>query len=166
MRGTAWLGRADISLESGGDIFGMEGATALLNLMATHGNDFSGTRVGDAQRVSNVQAGNRVRPIEAWVSLPLWRDTLSAKTGLIDLNSEFDVQDVGTFFINSSHGIGPEFAQSGRNGPSIFPSTSVGLILETRQSGWTGRLGIFDAIAGAKRTPFEPYSAFPARKAP
>ena len=31
-----------------------------------------------------------------------------------------------SLFLNSSFGIGPEFSQSGLEGPSIFPNTSVG----------------------------------------
>jgi porin len=34
------------------------------------------------------------------------------------------------FFINPSHGIDPTFAQSGVNGPSIFPNTTIGLRLK------------------------------------
>lgn len=45
--------------------------------------------------------------------------------GLYDLNSEFDVINTATLFVNSSHGIGPEYALSGALGPSIFPYTSM-----------------------------------------
>ena len=47
--------------------------------------------------------------------------------GLYDLNTEFDALESAGLFLNSSQGIGPEFAQSGLNGPSIFPTTTLGL---------------------------------------
>ena len=55
----------------------------------------------------------------------MFQDRLSILAGLYDLNSEFDVIENAGLFLNSSHGIGADFAQSGENGPSIFPSTSL-----------------------------------------
>lgn len=46
--------------------------------------------------------------------------------GRYDLNSEFYRLQSASLFLNSSFGIGPEFSQSGLEGPSIFPNTSVG----------------------------------------
>jgi porin len=46
--------------------------------------------------------------------------------GRYDLNSEFYRLQSAGLFLNSSFGIGPEFSQSGVEGPSIFPNTSVG----------------------------------------
>jgi len=54
---------------------------------------------------------------------------LNGRPGLIgryDLNSEFYRLQLASLFLNSSFGIGPEFSQSGLEGPSIFPNTSVG----------------------------------------
>lgn len=45
--------------------------------------------------------------------------------GLYDLNSEFDAIEPASLFVNSSHGIGTDFSQTGQAGPSIFPVTSV-----------------------------------------
>jgi porin len=63
------------------------------------------------------------------------------KIGLYDLNSEFDVIEAAALFLNPSHGIGPDFAQSGRNGPSIFPVTSLAIRGEYRLAtrGWCAR---------------------------
>lgn len=149
----AWLGRADLTARIDGNAFGIDGATAFLDLMLTHGRDFSGEVVGDAQVVSNVQADNSLRPVEAWLSIPLGRGGASVKAGLVDLNTEFDVQRVGAFFLNSSHGVGPEFSQSGLNGPSIFPATATAVIVTAEQPAWSVRLGLFDAVAGSRADP-------------
>jgi len=83
--------------------------------------------VGDAQGVSNISAPNDVKLYEAWVQKNFLRNQVSVLAGLYDLNSEFYRLQSAGLFLNSSFGIGPEFAQSGVEGPSIFPYTSVGV---------------------------------------
>jgi porin len=52
----------------------------------------------------------------------------SLLVGLYDVTSEFDViRTSSELFLNSSFSTGGEFASSGRNGPSTFPNTSLGL---------------------------------------
>lgn len=77
---------------------------------------------GDIQAVSNIDADQSWRLYEAWGSLIVSEKT-SVLLGIYDLNSEFDVINTAGLFINSSHGIGPDFASSGEFGPSIFPLT-------------------------------------------
>jgi porin len=145
--GTAWLGRADVTVEIDGRAIGLDGVTFFGDLIYTHGPDFSGERVGDAQVVSNVQGDGILRPFEAWASVPL-AGGASVKAGLIDLNTEFDIQSIGAFFINSSHGIAPELSQTGISGPSIFPVTSTAVMLKLERKGWSGRVGLFNGVAG------------------
>jgi porin len=162
-KGVAWMGRADLTAEIDGSLFGLDGATAFFDLMFTQGPDFSGEFVGDAQVVSNVQADRALRPFEAWLSVPLGGG-LHLKSGLIDLNTEFDIQEVGGLFLNSSHGVGPEFSQTGVAGPSIFPATSVAFLLKADLPGWTARLGIFDAVAGRRSDPRRVALRFPGQE--
>ncbi len=71
------------------------------------------------------------------------------KIGLFDLNSEFDVQETGALFVTASHGIGPDFSQSGKNGPSIFPVTSLAVRGDYRLSdAWTVRFAVLDGVPG------------------
>lgn len=151
-RGTAWLGRADLTVEVPGDVLGLGGVDLFADLMFLHGNDLSGRLVGDGQVVSNIDAPSDLRPIEIWANVDL-SGGRRIKMGMIDLNSEFDVQQVGTLFLNSSHGIGPDFSQSGHNGPSIFPSTSLGLVAEQATERYELRAGIFDALPGTLGDP-------------
>ena len=163
-RGASWLGRADLTAEVDGSLIGWDGATAFFDLMFTQGPDFSGTYVGDAQVVSNVQADRALRPFEAWLSVPLGGPGLSLKAGLVDLNTEFDIQEVGAVFLNSSHGVGPEFSQTGVAGPSIFPATSVAFLLKAERDGWEARLGVFDAVAGRRSDPRRIALRFPGQQ--
>lgn len=154
-RGIKWLGRGDLLVDVPGAEIGWSAATFHVDVIAIQGGDFSGRYVGDAQIVSNVQSPAAVRPYEAWGEVPIGTGGLLAKAGLIDLNTEFDVQSVGAFFINSSFGVGPDFSQSGENGPSIFPATSAAGMLKLRRPGWSARIGIFDATSGNPRSPHD-----------
>jgi porin len=54
--------------------------------------------------------------------------------GRYDLNTEFYRLASADLFLNSSFGIGPEFATSGFAGPSIFPNTALGVRIGTKPS--------------------------------
>ena len=76
-------------------------------------------------------------------------DRFSMLFGLWDLNSEIDVIEPAGLFINSSHGIGFDFSQSGENGPSIFPETSLSVFAKYRfSSGAVLRTAVLDATPG------------------
>lgn len=105
--------------------------------------------MGDFQVASNIEAVQTWRLFEVWIQQNFFNDRLSILAGLYDLNSEFDVLRPGTLFINSSFGIGAEYAQSGQNGPSIFPVSSLGI----RMASFVGdrtriRLAILDGVPG------------------
>jgi len=156
-RDAHWIGRLDLDLDSGTGLFGIDGAHAHADIFLLHGGGFSERVVGDAQVVSNVAAPHAIRPFEAFVEAPLGGG-VRAKAGLIDLNSEFDVQSVGALFLNSSFGIAPDYSQSGLNGPSIFPITSPGLLIAIARPRWTLRMAAFDALPG---DPDHPHRALP-----
>lgn len=83
--------------------------------------------VGSIQGISNIAAPNTWKIFEFWIEQNLFEDKLSILFGLYDLNSEFDFRESSSVFINPSHGIGPDFSLTGKNGPSIFPTTSLSL---------------------------------------
>ncbi len=90
--------------------------------------------VGDALGVNNLSAPAGGQIEELWVEHEFRPSGISVLAGLYDLNSEFYRVQSGGLFLNSSFGIGPEFAQSGVEGPSIFPRTSLGLRLAYKPS--------------------------------
>ena len=156
-RDAHWIGRLDLDLDSGTGLLGIDGAHAHADIFLLHGGGFSDRVVGDAQVVSNVDAPHAIRPFEAWIEAPLGGG-VRAKAGLIDLNSEFDLQSVGALFLNSSVGIAPDYSQSGLNGPSIFPITSPGLLVAIEKPRWTLRMAAFDALPG---DPDHPHRTLP-----
>ena len=126
-RGATYLGNMNLQLtvDTQG-LVGWPGATVFVYGLGVHGGLPSTTFVGDAQGVSNIEAPAGWRLEEAWVQQNLFGNRFSMLIGRYDLNSEFYRLQSASLFLNSSFGIGPEFAQSGLEGPSIFPNTSVG----------------------------------------
>ena len=83
--------------------------------------------VGDAQVTSNIDFGDGQHLYELWYEQQLNDNGSSIKTGLYDVNSEFDHVETAGLFLNSSHGAGADFAQSGRSGPSMAPITGLAM---------------------------------------
>lgn len=103
--------------------------------------------VGDVQTVSNIDTENSWRLYEAWIHRSIPKIRSSLLFGLYDLNSEFDVTNTGGLFLNSSHGIGPDFSSSGVTGPSIFPLTSLSARLKINPfRGISIKVAILDAV--------------------
>ena len=110
---------------------GIPRTTAFVFAIYNNGAQFSGSLVGDAQVASNIETGvQAARLYEAWIEHGFAGDRGSLKFGLYDLNTEFDALEASSLFIGSAHGIGTDFSQTGLNGPSIFPSTSLAARLE------------------------------------
>ena len=114
-------------------LVGWRGVSLFVFVLGTHGGAPSDL-VGDVQGVSNLQAPATVRLEEAWLQQNLFGNRLSWLVGRYDLNTEFYRFQSGALFINSSFGIGPEFALSGVAGPSIFPTTAVGTRIDFKPS--------------------------------
>jgi porin len=152
--GTDLLGDASVTLSvDAGTLLGWDGTTAFVYALANHGGDPS-QRIGDLQVVSNIEAPSTAKLYEAWVQQNLLGERLSILVGLYDLNSEFDVIEAAGLFLNSSFGIGAEFGLSGRNGPSIFPTTSLGLRVSARPAPrLTLRAAVLDGVPGNPNDP-------------
>lgn len=125
----------------------MNGFSAYLSAQSTNSNSFSEHYVGDLQGVSNIDAGAAVRLYELWLEQN-WQQ-LSLRAGLYDLNSEFDTNDTGAALLNSAFGIGSDFAQSGSNGPSIFPTPGLAVRLGWQLSDqWLLRTALLEGTPG------------------
>lgn len=149
--GMRYLDNLDVTLEIDGEqALGWQGATFFVYGLYNNGTRFTETLVGDLNTVSNIETGvAAARLYEAWIDQRLWHDRVSLRAGLYDLNSEFDAIDPAALFINSAHGIGTDFGQTGENGPSIFPVTSLALRVEAQVSdSWLVRAAVLDGVPG------------------
>jgi len=161
-RGVRVMGKLGLILDADAAPMGVPGVRAHIDLQYVQGRSLSGDLVGDAQVVSNIDAVSALRPMEAYIAASFGAAQQGTmKAGLVDLNADFDVQRFGAFFLNSSHGIAPDLSQTGQNGPSIFPTSASAVTVQWQGRGWTGRLGLFDAVAGDPDHPSRTVVRFP-----
>jgi porin len=148
-RGTTYLGTLRLQLTLDGlRLAGVPGMTLFVEGLNIHGGHPS-RFVGDAQGVSSLEGPARWMLYEGWIQQNLFADQLSILIGRYDLNTEFYRLQSAALFLNSSFGIGPEFSQSGRSGPSIFPDTSVGTRIAWKPArGVVLRTAILDGVPG------------------
>jgi porin len=101
------------------------------DLLWNHGGK-PNRHLGTTQGISNLEvAKDAARVYAAWIEREIKPTDTRVLFGLYDLNSEFYATDASGLLIHPSFGIGVDFSQSGRNGPSIFPN--LGLSLRLRQ---------------------------------
>lgn len=147
--GTRYLHNLDVSVGVDLNRHGVRGGSLFFYGLANNKSELSSELIGDTQTVSNIDNGEVYRLFEAWFQqeIPNLGYGARYKLGLIDLNSEFDVIETAGLFLNSSHGIGPNFSQTGENGPSIFPSTAPAFLVDVSPTqGLRLSAGIFDAV--------------------
>ena len=153
--GGSYLDAVDVlATLDAGRAFGWDGVTLHGHLQYNNGAAFSGRWVGDSQSVTNIEGVDTLRLYELWAEFDFGAiESGSVRVGFYDLNSEFDSIDTAGLFINSSHGIGPELAQSGANGPSIFPVTTLALRLQGKAGAWYWRAAALDGAPGDRDHP-------------
>lgn len=136
-----------------------DSVTFYTSAIGTHGTNPSDF-LGDIGGVSNIATShNTVKLYELWFEKQF--DRLSLLIGLHDLNSEFYVNRPSLLFLNSSLGIGAEFALTGVNGPSIFPATAYAIRANYAfQQDYYLRIGLYNAIAGDFEQPYGTHTHF------
>ena len=152
--GSAFLQNVDATIALDlGRVFGSGTGSLFAYLLWNDASTFSDRYPGDAQVVSNIDAERALRLYELWYE-HRQADALSLKIGLYDLNSEFDAVDAAALFLNSSHGIVPTYSQTGENGPSIFPVTSLSARLQWEiDKNNVLRYALLDAVPGDPENP-------------
>ncbi len=146
-RDATFLDAVDLRLTfDGARRLGWPGLTVLTDVLGTHGGNPS-RFVGDAQGVSEIAGPSRWRLQEGWIQQSLLGGRVSMLAGRYDLGTEFYLLPAAAVLINSSFGGGPEFTESGRHGPSVFPDTTIGGRLEVKPvAGLVLRTAIFSGF--------------------
>lgn len=129
-------------------LFGWRGTTLRAELLSDHGGK-PNAHVGTVQGLSNLEVQqNSVRLYAAAIEHEFANGT-GVLVGLYDLNSEFYATEASALLIHPAFGIGSEFAQTGANGPSIFPNLAFGLRVKAdRADGYYTRVAALDAVPG------------------
>ena len=138
-----------------GALFGWDDTTLHAELLWNHGSK-PNRRIGTTQGISNLEVAESAARIYAtWIQHEYKASGTSVLFGLYDLNSEFYATDASGLLIHPSFGIGIDFSQSGRNGPSIFPN--LGLALRAKQQlgsgGYYLQGALIDGVPGDPEHP-------------
>jgi porin len=129
-------------------LVGWKGTSLLISFLTNDGTNPSDV-AGDAQGVSNIAAFNTTKLYQAWIDVMPFTERLSVLAGLYDLNSEFYVTNTSGLFLHPTQGIGIELAQTGFNGPSIFPTTALAARVRYAASGAVSIQAVaLDGVAG------------------
>lgn len=147
-----WRHAGNLDLRFGVDAaraWGWDDTRFFLHALANHGNHPNGTQAA-AQGIDNIEVSvNTARIFQAWGEKTFFDERLAMLFGLFDLNSEFQVTESSAALIHPSFGASAELAQTGRAGPSIFPSSSLAL-----RGAWkfdeqlTWNTALFDGVPG------------------
>ncbi len=127
--GAAWLGHteatAGLDLEK---LLGWNTTTAYFHYHSDLGSKFNEYYVGGFMGVDNIEvATNTGQFFHAWIQKSFFKDSLSILAGLYPIDSEFYVTDTSAVFLAPPYGMSNEIAQTGRNGPPIFPIAALAL---------------------------------------
>lgn len=132
---------------------GLKGTSLNLHGIGDYGDRIS-PKVGDTQGTSNIDAPSTGKLFEIYLEQKL-DDRLAVQLGTRDLNTEFLVTDSSADFLNGSFGVTKTLSQTGVNGPSIFPNSSLAMLMKYEApTGVYSRNGIFNAQAGDPSNPW------------
>jgi porin len=135
--------------------FSWEGASFLLDTFYASSGDLRNL-TGAIQQASayETDTGPFFRVYQAWYDQKFNNDKTSVLVGLYDTNTEFDHFESSDLFFNSGFGLDTTFDQSGINGPSTYPDTSLALRLKHQLADSVlVQAAVLDGVPDAPRQP-------------
>jgi porin len=148
-RAGASLHNVDVVLAIDADRgLGWEGATFLVNGFYNSGSTIE-TLTGAAQGNSAIDTGGveMFRLYQAWYNQEFNGGRSAVLFGLYDLNSEFDMFDAAGLFFNGATGFTTTLDQTGLNGASTYPNTSLATRFTHKLSDtWAVQAAILDGV--------------------
>jgi len=154
-QGSAWLMNSEVS--AGFDLnklAGMEGASGFIQFHSQHGDLSINDRVGSFAGVSNIETGLKNSQFyQAWLQQNMAEDQLSVLAGLYAIDSEFYVTDTSGLFLQPPYGMSAEMAQTGRNGPPVFPTGALGVRVKYAVGEHYVQAALTDGVPGDPNNP-------------
>jgi porin len=122
--------------------------------IGTYGADPSRS-TGSISNPSNLANDvDTLKLFEGWVEQGLFEDILSFRVGLYAADTEFDVKDTAGVFMNSGFGTGRDLAESGLNGPCMFPTSCLGVRIKVQPvPDYYVQVAVLDGVAGDPNDP-------------
>lgn len=148
--GASELANFDLTLAIDTEAAGWWGGGEWFAYVLGNTGDNPSDDVGDIQGLSNIATDEALKLYEFWYQHSFADDTVRVLLGLHDYNSAFYSLDSSSLFTHSSFGIGPETAQAG---PSMFSTTSVGMVFTIEGDNHYLLAGVYDGIPGDPDNP-------------
>jgi porin len=134
-------------------LVGLSGGSLYIMAIGTHGRD-PGEATGSITAPSNLAANNTFKVFEAWYEQTLFNDRIGILAGLYAVDSEFDAKGTADVFLNGAFGTGLDLSETGINGPSVFPVTSLGVRVRANITDEvTLRVAVLDGAPGDPDNP-------------
>lgn len=153
-RRTDFTGLLELELHLDGDrLLGWQGSKFFIFGIGSHGNNFL-ENVGSVHDVSSIAAPDTFKFLELWYEQSFLEDQLSVLIGLYDLTGEFDNRPTAALFINGTFGTGQDLSETGKNGPSTFPATSLAARIKVNPTPSFYYMGaVLDGVSGDPTNP-------------
>ena len=151
-RGANWMGYTEGGVRMELDkLLGWDSTLAYIHLHSELGTQFNQKYVGSYIGMDNIEtAANTVQFNHIWLQKNLSADSFSILTGLYAIDSEFYVTDTSGVFIQPPYGMANDMAQSGVNGPPIYPMGALALRLKytSHDGGFYSQYALTDGVPG------------------
>ena len=132
-----------------GKLAGWIGGSAFVQYHVQHGNQSINNYAGSFAGVDNIETGTSTGQFyQAWLQQNSADGSLSLLAGLYAIDSEFYVTDTSGLFLQPPYGMSAEMAQSGRNGPPVFPMGALALRLKYNASDFYAQGALTDGVPG------------------
>lgn len=155
-RGTKYMDVVDVRFKLDlGKFAGWSGASAFLHVISDQGSGLNAHNVHSFMGVDNIEVNtNTTKLYQAWIEQRAFDGKLLALAGLYAVNSEFDVIKSSGVLLHPAFGTAPVLAQSGRNGPSIYPTTSFGVRIKYQPNPAVyAQMAVLDGVPGDPNNP-------------
>ena len=137
-----------------GQLAGWDGATAFVQYHVQHGNKSINNYTGSFAGVDNIETGTSTGQFyQAWLQKNSADDSLSLLAGLYAIDSEFYVTETSGLFLQPPYGMSAEMAQTGQNGPPVFPMGALALRVKYAASGYFVQGVLSDGVPGNPNNP-------------
>jgi porin len=151
-RGTVWMGHTEARIKMNLEkLWGWDSTAAYIHYHSQLGSKFNRDYVGSFVGVDNIEASaNTAQFAHAWLQKSFAGDSLSVLAGLYSIDSEFYVTDTSSVFLQPPYGMANDLAQSGQNGPPIFPIGALALRMKytTSSKNFYLQSAITDGVPG------------------
>lgn len=128
-------------------VSGWKGATFLVTGLYPHGSSLTDKYVRDFNRISNIDAPDSLRLLEAWLEQTFLGEHLSVRVGQMLADAEFSVCNSCCLFINGAFGAIPVW--SANTEAPVYPQGAPGVrIRGSTDNHLFAQLGVFTGVSG------------------